>query len=266
MSDAYAAWRETKAHLDASIKANDPDDVTAYYVRTEEALRPAALLGFLRSFRGLGNDEEPLGCDEWVAKEFLRDLDELRAPTSVELSDMKAELMAACLKATSKMLRLNWTGDHTYADAIADVRTVLDKVFRGEPFPVLERFRCPSVCKDIGFGQTRCVLQLPHEVEHKGAIGHTWTDEQSINPPKSYDERPAFMPTEQQLDKLADEVFGNPDPINRPKAEDTDGEDTDGECGERRPGPPIGQERATCVRPKQHDGLHRDAAGMRWSR
>lgn len=181
--DAYEIWRDTK-----SLRASRPDDAE-YLDSVLTALQPAALKGYLEAHAGLNGNEEPMTFDADEIAEFLAGLDELRALSEAELNDLKAQLMADALKALRTMRGLNWTGEHTYGEAIDDVEKVLDKVWRGEPFPKLERFRCPSLWQP----DVRCQYQLPHGGNHKYDSGDgerhvVWTDEQSINPPKNYDE------------------------------------------------------------------------------
>ena len=254
MATAYEAWRETKEHL-----KQEPD--STFLQRVEESLRPAALLDFLASFRGLNTYEEPLNCDPDEAEEFLVKLDELRAPTAAQWNAQIEGMRVLVRRTLQDMRRLNWTGEHTYGDALDDAQQVLVHVLAGNnSWPALERFRCPSIFQNSVSGPYRCVKQLPHESEHSANTAYgtkTWTDEQSVNPPKDND-APAeicgqrfcsgeyeetctlseghdlphigtkitwtsansWNPiiTDQQLDKIADEVFGNPDPINRPQS------------------------------------------------
>jgi hypothetical protein len=291
MSDAYQAWRETREHL-----KQEPD--STFLQRVEESLRPAALLAFLGSFRGMDTYEEPLGCEPEQAEEFLSQLDELRQPT-YRPDETRAEMQRQVSKALTAMRKLPWTGDHLYGEALDDASLVLQHILAGKKgWPVLERFRCPSE-----YGSTarqnervRCELQLPHESKHRarntaGGEGFMWTDEQSVNPPKNYDEqgsltcnaeheglvctlppqhagqhfdardqeywglkaggRPPIELSGEQLDDLATEVFG------------------DGECGAVNPDlepNPLRTGKSICVRAKQHGGLHRDADGIRWEK
>lgn len=304
MSNAYEAWRRTKDLLagDHSEERELSAETIGYLDMAEEALRPAALLGYLdtncRRFDSERYDPEDRATDADV-REFLSGLDELRAPNQREIEQLRAEIFNPAIGQVERLRKMNWTGDHTYGDALDDVREVLLAVWERKPFPVLERFRCPSIRKGSPAGW-RCELQLPHDGPHKVTDPlETWTDEQSVNPPKNYDEPAEIcgqrfcsgeyeetctlseghdLPhigtkitwtsanswnpiiTDQQLDKIADEVFGNPDPINRSTAEDTDGQ-----CGAENPST-SGMPGGTCVRPKKHKGPHRDAAGMRWNR
>jgi hypothetical protein len=237
MSDAYEAWRDTKEAL-----AEEPD--SAYLRKVEEALRPAALLGYLAGFRGLDGNEEPLECDAEEAETFLAGLDKLRAPTHTDLWKLRAEMRIVAANALVALSRMNWTGEHTYGEALEDAEQALKEVLNGRPFPKLDRFRCPSlfdvprqVVPATGVRQLRCQLQLPHDSDHRYGV-HTWTDEQSVNPPQNHDE----------------ERDSSSKPHHLP---------TDGPCG--KPWTSADPDGGACIRPKIHDGLHRDEAGHRWS-
>lgn len=296
MSDAYQAWRETREHL-----KQEPD--STFLQRVEESLRPAALLAFLGSFRGMDTYEEPLGCEPDEAEAFLAKLDELRQPT-YRPDETRAEMQRQVSEALTAMRKLPWTGDHLYGDALDDASLVLRAVLAGKKMPVLDRFRCPSEygSKARQNERVRCELQLPHESKHQarntaGGEGYMWTDEQSVNPPKNYDE-PEVCGNRLRSDvcvlpkdhdgrhSTAGDAplswpnsigvfspFNNPDPINRPPIELT-GEQLDdlaaevfgdGECGAVNPNP-VRHGKSICVRAKAHGGLHRDADGIRWEK
>lgn len=181
MSDAYQAWRETREHL-----KQEPD--STFLQRVEESLRPAALLAFLGSFRGMNSFEEPMGCEPDEAELFLAELDDLRQPP-YRPDETQAEMQRQVSEALIAMRKLPWTGDHLYGDALDDASLVLWAVLGGKKMPVLERFQCPSLyqAKKAPL-PVRCERQLPHEGKHAVANVGEWTDEQSANPPKSYDE------------------------------------------------------------------------------
>jgi hypothetical protein len=186
MGDSYEAWKECKRRL-----ADEPD--STFLQRVESSLRQAALEDYLESFRGLDGSEEQLTVDEHEAAVFLSGLDELRAPSDAELRAARAVALSEAQVRIRSLLELNWTGDHLYSDAVQDAVTMLASVAEGKPVPKLERFRCPSVyVLPVINVRTRCALQLPHDKEHiayavEGMGSITWTDEQSANPPKSYD-------------------------------------------------------------------------------
>src|SRR5690348_2198261 len=117
MGDVYEAWRETRAHL-----KHEPD--STFLQTVEESLRPAALLDFLSSFRGLDTYEEPLNCTPEQAEEFLAKLDEIRQPQYRE-DETRAEVQRKVSEVLVKMRQLPWTGEHTYGDALNDVSLVL---------------------------------------------------------------------------------------------------------------------------------------------
>lgn len=211
---AYETWRATREMV---AEEKDPER-KKYLTQVQEMLQPSALLDYLESashrfYRdpdGWSAEAEPATSQD--VRFFLDGLDELRAPSQAELQQIRRDLHKQVLDATSKLLRMPWTGETRYDEAIADVRAVLSAVIDGKPWPVLERLRCPSIKRKKNGEPLRCSLQLPHDGEHKaftptGGMGSvTWSDGQSVNPPKPYDD--PTKPTEAQLDKLAAEVFG----------------------------------------------------------
>jgi len=208
MATAYDVWKTARER--ATEKPYDE-----HLQAVVEQLQPFAVRDFLADFRGLNGMEEPLGCDADEAAEFLAGLDELRQPQCRE-DETRAAMQLQVSKTLEHMRRLNWTGDHTYGDALSDVSVMLRHVIAGQKgWPVLERFRCPSEygSKARQNERVRCELQLPHEGKHRarntaGGEGYMWTDEQSVNPPKNHDEPSAVQISDAQLDKLGDEVFG----------------------------------------------------------
>lgn len=283
MTGWYDGWREAKKRL-----TDKPDD--EFLQNLVNNLHELALADYLEMFSDDGRS-----VDSESIAEFLAGLDELRAPSKAELDDFKAQLMANALKALDKMRGLNWTGEHTYGQALDDAEKVLDKVWRDEPFPNLDRFRCPSEYRrksGVGNRVIRCKLQLPHDGNHSWAdegpdgnlIGPVrWTDEQALNPPKDNDAPnrctsmwnshrcalPALhegphndvdddsVPIGSKVSWPDNYATGtNPDPINRPTAEQSDGA-----CGAK-----LSATGGPCIRPKPHGGMHRDAEGGRWSK
>lgn len=126
--------------------------------------------------------------DDNQVNEFFRDLDALRTPPQDELDRRTDGLPTRVLDALKAMEHLNYTGEHTHFEVLTDARQVVAEVMRGRAIPQLERFRCPSQVRNaLGGGGLRCELPLPHDGDHQ-ASGVSWTDAQSTNPPKSYDE------------------------------------------------------------------------------
>lgn len=135
--------------------------------------------------------------DDSQVMEFFRDLDALRTPPKPELDKLTDRALIKGLDALKAMESLNYTGDHTHFEVLADARQVLAAVMTGKPtIPKLERFRCPSTyVRHAGGTETvRCMFQLPHEGNHReggdgtAATARTsWADEAAVNPPKSYD-------------------------------------------------------------------------------
>lgn len=127
--------------------------------------------------------------DDDQVSEFLRDLDALR-----ETDKLTDRALTEALDALKAMELLNYTGDHTHFEVLADARQVLSAVMLGKPMPSLERFRCPSKYRRSSGEIVQCVLQLPHEGNHNegkpdsaGVNRTSWSDEASLIPPKSYD-------------------------------------------------------------------------------
>lgn len=191
MGDSYEAWQECKRRL-----ADEPD--STFLQRVESSLRQNALEDYLESFRGLDGNEETLTVDEHEAAVFLRGLDELRAPSDAELRRARVLALRDAEDRIKGLLKLNWTGDHLYSDAVHDALVMLTSVSEGKPTPKLERFRCESLyqpkrTKSQKFDLIRCEKQLPHGDQHvayaAAGMGSTaWTDEQALNPPKNYGE------------------------------------------------------------------------------
>lgn len=124
--------------------------------------------------------------DAMQVSEFLENLDALRAPTKLQQESMAPRALTIALDALKAMEGLNYTGDHTHFEVLADARQVLAAVMMGRPAPKLERFRCMSLYEN----GVRCQYQLPHDGAHRhveGGKGVDWTDAESSNPPKSYD-------------------------------------------------------------------------------
>lgn len=300
MADAYEAWQETRRRLAGGYPAGTTltPEAAEYLQQIEESLRPAALTAYLASFRGLDIYEEPLECTPEQAEKFLADLDELRQP-QYKPDETREQMRFEIGKALDAMKRLNWTGDHTYGDALSDAGQVLHSVLSGKGFPKLERFRCPSEygSKARQNERVRCELQLPHESKHQarntaGGEDFTWTDEpfaQTRQAPAPYDEPKVAEPSKrcrsiepaggvlqcEYVPHLTPEhVNGdvswstgrkqeNPDPINRPLVVDHPVRSDDGVCGALNTGPSK-RPNSVCVRVKGHRGLHHDEDEMRW--
>jgi hypothetical protein len=135
--------------------------------------------------------------DDKQVSEFFRDLDALRAPARPELDKLTDQALTKALDALKAMESLNYTGEHTHFEVLADVRQVLAAVMLGKPMPQLERFRCPSQKQVNKHVKVQCQLQLPHEEHHCYVRGDgtrvAWNDVESANPPKSYDEPAAAV-------------------------------------------------------------------------
>lgn len=308
MTDAYDDWRETRLRLKA-----EPDSV--YLMRVENSLRPAALTAWLERFAEDAVIQDDDGDREsniaLVSAEkqskFLAVLDDLRQP-AYRPDETRAGMQRQVSEALTAMRKLPWTGDHLYGDALDDASLVLRAVLAGKKMPVLERFRCPSLyqAKKAPL-PIRCERQLPHEGKHSVANVGEWTDEQSVNPPKNYDEPPKssrcgasveYSTAGESSTQYCKRPIGhdgnhmspsgvswtagvriqtsNPDPVNRPPVELTDEQLDDlatevfgdGECCVQNP-KDVGHPReisAHCVRAKAHGGLHRDADGIRWEK
>lgn len=191
-----SAWHETKRLLDSG----EADGQRAYLEAVLVGLQPAALLEYLeancRSFDSERYDDEDR-ADTTDVREFLAGLDELRQPQYRD-DETRAEMQREVSKTLTAIRRLNWTGEHTYGDALDDAQTVLRHVLAGQKsWPALERFRCPSVrLKKFSGMQVRCMSQLPHDGAHfwtdvdlQGEMRNSvsWLDTASVNPPKNYD-------------------------------------------------------------------------------
>lgn len=188
---AYKTWQEAKLRL-----AEEPG--SEHLQAVVDYLQPAALEDYLTDFIGHNfsySDEIPLLQTEDVP-EFLAGLDEIRGmPAKGEVDKAKRALVLEIEKRVHALRKMNWTGEHLYGDAVDDALTVINSVAQGQPFPKLERFRCPSLWDS----NTRCQHQLPHGGNHRYDSGDgerhvIWTDEQSVNPPKNYDAEPEKLP------------------------------------------------------------------------
>lgn len=272
---ALSAWHETKRLL----SSGEAEEQRAYLEAVLAGLQPAALLEHLGSFRGMDTFEEPLGCEPDEAEEFLAKLDELRQPT-YRPDETRAEMQRQVSEALTAMRKLPWTGDHLYGDALDDASLVLRAVLAGKKMPVLERFRCPSLTgNDVGAGRLRCTLQLPHEGKHQ-AVGATWTDEQSINPPKNYDDpvqdcaaikipRPGVTyrcdkskgHSGQHADSTAQKAW-NVEPTSDPAFEPP----KSSRCGSSVEYSTAGESATLyCQLLEGHDGAHLSPTGMTWT-
>lgn len=179
------------AETDVQLAAMDQVDIVL------EAIRPQVLLDYVSKFvvdhsvvywddetTAVVLDQEEL--DKFLVDKFLVTLDSIRKPAPlrrIELEELRTELLTKADAAIDGMRKLNWTGDHLYTDALDDVRVILRAAYAGQPTPILERFRCPSLIgNDVGAGRMRCQYQLPHGDQHRSGET-TWTDDQSLNPP-----------------------------------------------------------------------------------
>lgn len=130
--------------------------------------------------------------------QLLAGLDNLRAPLPSVVEQERKQATDALAREVDDILnrmgQLNWTGDHLYGDALEDARVIVRHVLGGQKgWPVLERFRCPSLAViNEGEAPHRCNKQMPHADDHAsdGGVGGAtvcWTDEASLNPPVPYD-------------------------------------------------------------------------------
>lgn len=251
---AYETWLEAKKRLDATKH----EDEREWLGQTVRHLQPAALEDYLEEFVRSNMDmyEDAVALDDDGVRTFLAVLDEIRGtPAKGEVEKTRSAMRSLADDALAKLSRLNYTGAHTHFEVIEDAQLVLNEVLHGRAFPVLERFRCPSVYQggDLTV-PVRCINQLPHEDPHLWRDAHgvaeTWRDEQSVNPPKPYDEPANLGPLKVDLD--AEELSGHPVRSD------------DGQCGTAYTGGPPADVQRVCVRAKRHAGLHRDETGARW--
>lgn len=191
----YDLW---KASVQLAEDATTEAERTHHYA-VAGVLRGDAIKDYFRHIAGELYDpsEEVVDSpDNAQVSKFLADLDAIREPAKPVLQD---KLSVAALDALKAMEHLNYTGEHTHFEVLADARQVLAAVMLGKPMPQLERFRCPSLLNpsspDAQAGP-RCRQQLPHDGKHQwqgtDGKGVSWADEDSANPPTSYDDRPVF--------------------------------------------------------------------------
>lgn len=228
MKDSYYLW---KTSLQLAEDATTEGERTHHYA-VAEALKADAIKDYFARIAGCLAEypDEVNTPDNEQVSEFFRDLDALRAPSTPEQDRLHDRALTKGLDALKAMELLNYTGDHTHFEVLADARRVLASVMLGNPMPQLARFRCPSVYEN----GLRCQLQLPHDSNHlhqsADGKGVSWTDEASDNPPKSYDV-----------------------PMDMCGATGTLG-------GSRNGLPRV----AVCVRVDGHRGSHCDAGGWEW--
>jgi hypothetical protein len=278
MTDAYDTWREAKKRLGEAGASGE----SAFLHTVEEHLRPAALTDFLERFVRENQDmyDDAVAISAEDETRFLTELDELRQPTYRE-DETRAEMQIQVSKVLTDMRQLNWTGDHTYGDALDDASLMLRAVLAGRPAPRLERFRCPSQYHDvIAHKLYRCKLQLPHDGNHSWADENSrgelvgpirWTDIESVNPPKSYNE-PAPDVCGFKYNGLVCELQSGHtghhlDTRNGGESHFVGAEplkSDDGLCAKPNPLDAARPEPRCCVRPKRHAGMHRDQSDARW--
>jgi hypothetical protein len=240
VSNAYNAWKAAHLALDGELG----EDLKGALELAADALREPAkrqrVSDLLRSYaahvRGDIDEHDDGYREEDFAGLVADTLSEFEQAAPAAPASAPDGLPTKALDAFKAMESLNYTGEHTHFEVLADARQVLAAVMLGKAIPRLERFRCPSIAHLAGIGQTRCSLQLPHDGDHRaqthttdtGGVGvwKSWTDEESDNPPKSYD-----------------------------PPSDT--------CGSTRT--LSGSSRvAVCARKDKHKGVHCDAAGREW--
>lgn len=209
MTNAYDAWKAAKAALAGREIAEGLRSALELSVAAlREPAKIARVSELLRAYDAV-QEAGPYDPADTVwaqrdsaAAEIAAALAEFESDAPI-LTDQRQEIADHVDNALRAMKHLNYTGEHTHFEVLDDVRTVLAEVLQGRAIPLLERFRCPSIAHLQGVGQKRCSLQLPHDglhraVTHDTAAGtpvwKSWTDEESDNPPKSYDEpEPALV-------------------------------------------------------------------------
>lgn len=276
---AYETWLEAKKRLDATKH----EDEREWLGQTVRHLQPAALEDYLEEFVRSNMDmyEDAVALDDDGVRTFLAVLDEIRGtPAKGEVEKTRSAMRSLADDALAKLSRLNYTGAHTHFEVIEDAQLVLNEVLHGRAFPVLERFRCPSVYQggDLTV-PVRCINQLPHEDPHLWRDAHgvaeTWRDEQSVNPPKPYDDpnrcQSLSAGSAERCILVRDHIgrhsSGGDGPLSWPNAEELSGHPVrsdDGQCGAAYTGGPPADVQRVCVRAKRHAGLHRDETGARW--
>ena len=194
--NTYDLWKASvQLAEDATTEAE-----RAHHYAVAEVLRGDAIKDYFRGIVGELYDpsEEVVDTpnDEQVM-EFFTSLDKLRTPPKSEMDKLTDQALTKALDALKAMEHLNYTGEHTHFEVLADARQVLAAVMLGKAMPQLERFRCPSKYARHNGEIVQCMFQLPHEGNHQegdlssaGIPRTSWSDEASVNPPKSYDPGP----------------------------------------------------------------------------
>lgn len=238
---AYEMWCRTKFKL-----VEEPD--SEYLQGVEQTLRPQALPDLLAMFAGELYDRYDEVTREPTQAEvdhLLTNLDLLRAPSTAELDKMRADLVWAVDSCLQGMERMNYTGEHTHFEVLADARVLLAAVLAGKPVPQLERFRCPSLYKVNKSVTVRCQKQLPHGEEHtydQGSGDHLqWLDKQSLNPPVPYDA------------PLSEAQIGMADAVAEQATRCGDAQHLEGTSST-----------VYCFLPVGHTELHTSASGRNW--
>lgn len=192
MTNAYDAWKAAKIGTELDILPGINEGIHAALTLAEAALREPAkkalVDGLLASYaahvRGDVDEHDDGYREEDFTDRIVAALAEFNDPTPP--TPVMDKVPTAALDALKTMESLNYTGEHTHFEVLADARQVLAAVMMGKAMPKLERFRCPSLRTiDRAVGQLRCVLQLPHPGPHTHE-DYTWDDAHSDNPPKSY--------------------------------------------------------------------------------
>lgn len=184
MTNAYDAWKAAQQALAVGDLSEGLESALQLSVAAlREPAKQEAVRRLVRQYSHFSDEE--------LAREIVRTLEEFEQ-TAPALADLRRNLATATQDALDLLAGKNWTGDNTYGEAIEDMQQVLGAVFTGRDFPKLDRFRCPSRCEvrvlSSDAAETiQCKYELPHDQPHHSG-GHEWTDEQSVNPPKSYDE------------------------------------------------------------------------------
>lgn len=204
MSNAYDAWKAAKEGTELDVLPGINEGIHEALTLAEAALREPAKLAVVEKWLDtyaahledrIDRHDDGLDLRD-IGPELLAALEEFDEPfIRVDGAAVLDNVRTEALDALKAMESLNYTGDHTHFEVLADARQVLAAVMLRRPMPQLERFRCPSKYRRSSGEIVQCVLQLPHEGNHNegkpdsaGVNRTSWSDEASLIPPKSYDE------------------------------------------------------------------------------
>jgi hypothetical protein len=280
VSGAYDAWKAAKIGTELDILPGINEGIHTALTLAEAALREpakrAVVEQWLETYAAHLEDRIDRHDDGLDLRDIgpalidaLAEFDEpfIRVDGAAVLDNVRTKALDA-LKA---MESLNYTGDHTHFEVLADARQVLAAVMLGKTMPQLERFRCPSEFKTSKHVKVRCQLQLPHEGFHRfvqggDGKGADWSDEASTNPPKSYDEPATAVPADRcrSIDPASGVLQCQYIPhLGQHRNENVIWASPSQICGAT--GMLGGNPAAVvCVRADEHKGVHCDAAGREW--